>query len=225
MTLVQEVTSNSEFSESSVIRWDIATRDAEEKLLMSLRNREDSGYELLVRSYGPQVMAIANRYLQSKADSADCFQETFVAIFQSIDSFQQRSSLRQWVRGVAVNQCLMKLRKRQRRREESIEHMLPMFNDRGKRVEVASPREKARIGESLDIEQVRRIVRESIDTLPDDYRLVLLLRDIDGYSTSETASILGIKVNAVKTRLHRARLALKFVLEPVLEQIDDYVVV
>jgi len=223
MTLVQEVTSNSEFSERSGIRWDIATRDAEEKLLMSLRNREDSGYELLVRSYGPQVMAIANRYLQSKADSADCFQETFVAIFQSIDSFQQRSSLRQWVRGVAVNQCLMKLRKRQRRREESIEHMLPMFNDRGKRVEVASPREKARIGESLDIEQVRRIVRESIGTLPDDYRLVLLLRDIDGYSTSETASILGIKVNAVKTRLHRARLALKFVLEPVLEQIDDYV--
>ena len=218
MTVVQEVTSN-----ASGIGRDIATRDAEEKLLKRLRNREDSAYEILVRSYGPQVMAIANRYLRSEADAADCFQDTFVAVFQSIDSFQQRSSFRQWVRGVAVNQCLMKLRKRQRRREESIEHMLPMFDERGRRVEVASPREKARIGESIDIEQLRRIVRESIDRLPDDYRLVLLLRDIDGYSTSEVASKLGIKVNAVKTRLHRARSALKFLLEPVLEQIDCHV--
>ncbi len=223
MTVAQEVTSNSDNAESSGIGRDIATRDAEEKLLKSLRNREDSAYETLVRSYGPQVMAIANRYLRSEADAADCFQDTFVAVFQSIDSFQLRSSFRQWVRGVAVNQCLMKLRKRQRRREESIEHMLPMFDERGRRVEVASPREKARIGESIDIEQLRRIVRDSIDRLPDDYRLVLLLRDIDGYSTSEAASKLGIKVNAVKTRLHRARSALKFLLEPVLEQIDCHV--
>ena len=223
MTLAQEVTSNSENSERSGIGWDNATRDAEEKLLKSLRNREDSAYEILVRNYGPQVMAIANRYLRSEADAADCFQDTFVAVFQSIDSFQKRSSFRHWVRGVAVNQCLMKLRKRQRRREESIEHMLPMFDEHGKRVEVASPREKSGIGDSLDVEQVRQIVRESIDRLPENYRLVLLLRDIDGYSTNEVASLVGIKVNAVKTRLHRARSALKFLLEPVLEQTDCHV--
>ena len=223
MTLAQEGTSNSEISERSEFGWDNSTRDAEEKLLKSLRNGEDSAYEILVRSYGPQVMAIANRYLRSEADAADCFQDTFVAVFQSINSFQKRSSIRHWVRGVAVNQCLMKLRKRQRRREESIEHMLPMFDEYGKRVEVASPREKSGIGDSLDVEQVRQIVRESIDRLPENYRLVLLLRDIDGYSTNEVASLVGIKVNAVKTRLHRARSALKFLLEPVLEQTDCHV--
>ncbi len=193
-------------------------REAEVQLVYSLRNLEDSGFETLVRSYGPQVMAIAIRYLRSEADAADCFQNTFVAIFQSIDSFQQKSSFRHWVRGVTVNQCLMKLRKRQRRREESIEHMLPMFDERGRRVEVAGPRQKAGIGESIDAEWRRQIVRECIDKLPENYRLAILLRDIDGYSTREAAAILEIQANAVKTRLHRARWALRFMLKPVLEQ-------
>ena len=223
MTVPRKIKNKSKPFARTEIECKTLTRDAEEKLLKSLRNREDSGYETLVRTYGPQVMAIAIRYLRSEADAADCFQDTFVAVFQSIDSFQQRSSIRHWVRGVTVNQCLMKLRKRQRRREESIEHMLPMFDERGKRVEVASPRQNARIGESLDAEQIRRIVRENIDRLPEDYRLVLLLRDIDGYTTRETATILGIKINATKTRLHRARSALKFMLESLLEQTDCHV--
>ena len=223
MTLARQVILKSDLSEKLEIRCMALTRDVEENLLKSLRNREDSGFETLVRSYGPQVMAIARRYLRSEADAADCFQDTFVAVFQSIDSYQQRSSFRQWLRGVTINKCLMKLRKRQRRREESIEHMLPMFDERGNRVEVASPRQKVGIGDALDAERLRRVVRENIDRLPDDYRLVLLLRDIDGYTTREAASILGVKVNAVKTRLHRARLALRFMLEPVLEQIDSHV--
>ena len=198
-------------------------RDAEEALVHSLRNGEDSGYATLVRSYGPQVMAIATRYLRCEADAADCFQDTFIAVFQSIDSFKQRSSFRQWVRGVTINQCLMRLRTRQRRREDSIEHMLPMFDERGSRVDVVSPQQKAAVGEAIDAENIRKIVRTNIDRLPEDYRLILLLRDIDGYSTSETAAILGVKVNAVKTRLHRARSALKFMLESVLEQAGCYV--
>ena len=134
--------------------------------------------------------------------------------------FEKADSFRQWVRGVTINQCLMRLRKRQRLREESIEYMLPMFDNRGSRVDAASPQQKAEFGEMIDAEKIRELVRKNIDRLPEDYRLVLLLREIDGYSTSEAADILGIKVNAVKTRLHRARSALKYMLEPVLEQID-----
>jgi len=94
-------------------------------LVYSLRKGEDSGYETLVRSYGPQVMTIAQRYLRSEADAADCFQNTFVAVFQSIESFQQSSSsFHLWVRRVAVNQCFMKLRERKRQPEESIEPLL-----------------------------------------------------------------------------------------------------
>jgi len=222
MTLASEITDAEELFERPQSDRRSRADDAEAMLVHSLRQGEDSGYETLVRSYGPLVMAIARRYLRSEADAADCFQDTFIAVFQSIDNFQRRSTLRQWVRGVAVNQSLMKLRKRKRYREESIEHMLPMFDDSGSRIDVASPRQKSGIGELLDAERMRAVVRESIDKLPEDYRLVLLLRDIDGYSTSEAAAILGIKLSATKTRLHRARSALKYILEPLLEQTDCY---
>jgi RNA polymerase sigma-70 factor, ECF subfamily len=218
MALAREVADTETFFEPSQSVHRSQVRDADAMLVQSLRLGEEAGYETLVRKFGPQVMAIARRYLRSEADAADCFQDTFIAVFQNIEKFQQRSSFRQWVRGVSVKQCLMKIRKQQRRREDSIEHMLPMFNDRGKRVGVASPRQKSEIGDMLDAEKIRRLVRENIDRLPQDHRLVLLLRDIDGYSTSDTACILGIKVNAVKTRLHRARSALKFMLQPQLEQ-------
>ena len=96
--------------------------------------------------------------------------------------------------------------------------MLPAFDEKGHRIENGGISQPSTISESLDSERLRSIVREKIGELPDDYRLVLLLRDIDGYTTSETAAILRIKSNAVKTRLHRARTALKSLLTPVLEQ-------
>ncbi len=223
LVLVQKSIDFSASNERPGRERDLFSLDAENSLLQSLRNNEELGYETLIRRFGPQVMAIAVRYLRSSEDAADCFQDTFIAVFRSIDGFEQRSSIRQWIYGVTINQCLMKLRHRQRHREESIEHMLPMFDERGDRIEVASPRQVAAAGERLDAEQLRQSVRDSIDKLPEDYRVIVLLRDIDGYSTGEAASILGIRTNAVKTRLHRARSALKFLLEPVLEQADRHV--
>ncbi len=190
----------------------------EAKLLECLRAGEETCYEILVRKFGPQVMATAQRYLRSEADAADCFQDTFLAVFENINSFEERSSLGSWIRGITINQCLMRIRKQARRQEQSIEHMLPIFDEHGDRIEAAGPRQTTAISKSIDTEQMRKIVRQNINKLPDDYRLVLLLRDIDGYTTKETAAILRIKINAVKTRLHRARSALKYLLEPVLEQ-------
>lgn len=201
----------------------LAPRDAEEQLVESLRLGEDFAYETLVRSYGPLVMSVAGRYLKSEAEAADCFQDTFVAVFRGIDNFEHRSSLRHWVRGIAIKQCLMRLRKSRRRREESIDYLLPVFDENGSRVDTAGPHERFQIVEALDGERMRRVVRENIGRLPDDYRLVVLLRDIDGYSTRETASILGISANAAKVRLHRARSALKQLLQPIMEHEDRHV--
>ncbi len=195
----------------------IRLSDAEAALLASLRAGEDCGYEVLVRTYGPRVMAVARRYFRCKADIADCFQDTFLTVFQNIDSFQQRSSLGYWIRGIAIKQCLMKLRQQQRRREQSIDDLLPMFDEKGNRI-ASNPHRASEQSEILDARSVKRIVRDSIDSLPYGHRAVLLLRDIDGYTTKETGAILGIKENAVKTRLHRARSALKALLEPVLER-------
>ena len=188
----------------------------ETELLECLRAGEERCFETLVRQLGPLVLATAKRYLRSEAETADCFQDTFLAVFQGINKFEHRSSLRTWVRGITVNQCLMRIRKQRRRQEESIEHLLPVFDEKGNRIEMPGVIQSSGIGESIDRTRVKSIVREKINELPDDYRLVLLLRDIDGYTTKETAAILRIRINAVKTRLHRARSALKSLLTPVL---------
>ncbi len=204
-------------SDSRVPR-DAADIRKEQELVLALREGDDSAYEELVRSCGAQVLAVTRRYLRSEADAADCFQETFIAVLNSIDSFSGRSSLRQWVRGVAVNQSLMALRKRKRTREDSIEHLMPQFDESGKRIRVAHDYRDAGMEAQLDSTTLQKTVRQCIQSLPDDYRVVVLLRDIDGYSTKETATILGIQPNAVKTRLHRARTALKCIMEPLIRE-------
>lgn len=191
--------------------------------MAALKKGDDSAYEELVRSCGATVLAVARRYLQSEADAADCFQETFIGVMKNIDSFSGQSSLRRWVRGIAVNQSLMALRKRKRKREDSIELLLPQFDESGRRIRVTYESQDAGIPAQLDSESLQKTVRQCIQLLPDDYRVILLLRDIDGYSTRETAAILGIQVNAAKTRLHRARCALKCKIEPLLRKADDNV--
>lgn len=215
MPITRELNSETDLTDAAIVGTSAAS---DKDLVDGLRNGEETSYELLVRSFGPQVLAITRRYLRSEADAADCFQDTFIAVFNSISSYAGQSSLRQWVRGVAVKQSLMALRKRKRVREDSIEHMMPLFDASGSRVESPGEQRHSSIEAEIDAEALKVTIRQSIDKLPDDYRVVLLLRDIDGLNTRETAAILGIRTNAVKTRLHRARAALRFILQPVLEQ-------
>ena len=190
------------------------------ELVKCLREGDDDCYEILVRRFGPGVLSTAKRYLRSEADAADCFQDTFLAVFQNIDKFEQRSSIATWVRSITINQCLMRIRAHGRRREESIEHLLPEFDETGSRIRFFDPDHAPVTIDPIDRSQIKNVVREKIDKLPEIYRVMLLLRDIDGYSTKEAAAIQGISVAAAKTQLHRARSALKSLLEPVLEHLD-----
>ena len=193
-----------------------ASQDVESELLQGIVDRDSRSLERLIQVYGPRVMSVARRYLHDEADVADCFQDTFLSVFKNIEQFEQRSSLATWIRSIAVNQCLMKLRKTKRRREESIDDLLPTFDESGRRV-MPSGR-TSRIEESLDRQSAKELVRKSIDRLPESYRTVILLRDIDGRSTKETARLLEVEINTVKTRLHRARSALRTLLEPVIDK-------
>ncbi len=201
-------TSQSEYLDSS-----------EKELLDCLRAGDNGCYEILVRRFGPQVLATAKRYLRSDADAADCFQDTFLAVFKSIDKFEQRSTIGTWLRGITINQCLMRIRAQGRRQEDSIEHLLPVFDEKGNRMDSCSSNGSCQIDELLDTAQMKQLVREKILELPDTSRVMLLLRDIDGYSTKEAATILGISVTAAKTRLHRSRTALGALLKPEMERL------
>lgn len=195
----------------------VELNETESQLLERLLEGDQRSYETLIRSYGPRVLAIGRRYLRSQADVEDCFQDTFIAVYRNIDTFQQRSSLSAWISGIAAKTCLMKLRTLRRHPEEPIDDLLPTFDDTGRRVISTTSKPFMDPGIASDTANTQAYIRNAIDGLPDGYRLVLLLRDIDGYTTEETADILGIKINAVRTRLHRARSALKKLLEPLMQ--------
>jgi RNA polymerase sigma-70 factor (ECF subfamily) len=116
---------------------------------------------------------------------------------------------------IVINVCLMKLRSRSRRQEVLLEDLLPKFDRSGHHIE--SVRQwSAPSDELLQREEVRVRIREAIDQLPEDYRTIVLLRDIEGLDTAQTAEMLHVSMAVVKTRLHRARQALRALLAPML---------
>lgn len=189
-----------------------ASPDDEGELLAALRAGEDAAYRSLVMTHTPGLLAVARRILSSEEDARDAVQEAFVSAFKSIARFEGGSRLSTWLHRIAVNAALMKLRSRKRTQETSIEELLPTFRDDGHASQPSSRWRDA--ATEAQRKEVRDLVRQSIDRLPEIYRTVLLLRDIEEYSTEETAELLEINANAVKTRLHRARQALRSLLDP-----------
>lgn len=202
---------------------DLSERDAsdggdgaetESDLVARLRAGDEAAYAELVRTQGGRMFAVARRLLRSDDDAADAVQEAFVSAFRAIASFEGGARLSTWLHRIVVNAALMKLRTRARRPEVSIEELLPRFFEDGHHVdEPAEWRNPAQL-DAMQRQETRALVREQIDRLPADYRTVLLLRDIEGLDTKETAEVLGVTPNAAKIRLHRARLALRTLLDP-----------
>ena len=189
------------------------TSPRNEALVARLRAGEDMAFEELVRTYTARLLAVARRILGSHEEAKDVVQETFLAAFQSLDRFRGEASLGTWLSRIAVNQCLMKLRSRRRKPEQSIEDLLPTFLPDGHQVRESALWEVS-LATEVERNEVLALVRRGIDRLPANYRTVLLLRDIEELSTEEVAGMLGVTTNAIKVRLHRARQALRTLLEP-----------
>lgn len=185
----------------------------EQGLLAGLRSNDEAAYEQLVRTHGSRMLAVARRFLRAEDEAEDAVQDAFLQAFRNIDRFEGGSKLSTWMHRIVVNAALMKLRKKNRHPEASIEDLLPAFLDDGHRADPAAPWIETS-PEILQRKELRELVRASIDRLPDNYRNVLLMRDIEGLDTEETARMLDLTVNATKTRLHRARLALRKLLDP-----------
>jgi RNA polymerase sigma-70 factor (ECF subfamily) len=128
-------------------------------------------------------------------------------------SFEGHAQLSTWLHRIVVNASLMKLRTRRRKPEQSIEELLPGFLEDGHSRAPASPWRSEDL-DPAEQHDLRDLVLRSIHALPESHRNVLLLRDIEDLDTEEAAQLLGISPGAVKTRLHRARQALRELLEP-----------
>ena len=182
-------------------------------LLAELRAGSEAAFARLLGEHGGRMLAVARRLVRDEEDARDAVQEAFVSAFRSLDRFEGGSRISTWLHRIVVNCCLMRLRGRQRRPEESIEELLPRFAEDGHQlppsVDWSEP-----VDELLRRKEICALVRASIDRLPESFRTVLVLRDIEELSTNEAAGLLGITENALKIRLHRARQALRTLLDP-----------
>jgi RNA polymerase sigma-70 factor (ECF subfamily) len=184
--------------------------------LTGLRGGERGAAELFVRNHAGWMLAVANRIVRDAGHADDVVQNAFAAIFQNLQTFDERSALRIWMHRIVVNEALMLLRKRRRLREDPIDPLLPVFDNNGCRVE--DDRTTIQNPETImQQSQSAARVTELIGTLPDKFRIVLLLRDIEELSTAEVAEMLDLSEANVKVRLHRARAALKKLLEPLIK--------
>jgi RNA polymerase sigma-70 factor (ECF subfamily) len=195
-----------------------ATRD-ESSLVQALKSGDSRAFETLVRLHGGRMLSVARRFVANEEDARDVVQDAFISAFRSIDRFAGQSKLSTWLHRITVNTALMKLRSRRRRPEESIEPLLPACAEDGHHaLPVAEWPEAADL---LHRKQIAARVRNAIDRLPETYRTVLLLRDIEELTTDETARMLDLTVNAVKIRLHRARQALRTLLDSDLHEAPE----
>jgi RNA polymerase sigma-70 factor (ECF subfamily) len=179
----------------------------EQVLLAGLRAGEEPAYELLVRTFGGRMLAVAIGILRNEDDARDAVQTAYLSAFRALPSFAGQCRLSTWLHRIVVNAALMKLRSRRRKPEEAFEALLPTFLEDGHHATQYS-RADLPPDDVLEREETRAMVRECIAQLPEHHRSILVMRDIDDVSTSEVAALLGITPNAVKIRLHRARQAL-----------------
>ena len=180
-------------------------------LIVRLRAGDADAFEELVHTYGGRLLAVARRFVRNESDAQDITQAAYLSAFRALPQFEGGCQLSTWLHRIVVNTALMKLRTRRRKPEESIEVLLPAFLEDGHHVEQfsdwATPADAL-----LERKETRATVRACIAQLPDNYREVLMLRDIEELPTQEVAQLLNLTPTAVKVRLHRARLALSTLL-------------
>jgi RNA polymerase sigma-70 factor (ECF subfamily) len=189
---------------------------AEDRRTHALRSGDRHAGERLVREHGGWMLALALRYVRDRALAEDCVQEAFLQAFRSIRAFEGRSALKSWLFRIVVNTALMKLRSRRARLELLLDDIGPPSAACARPEPQPAWAEVPTPEEHLTRKEVCELVAAKLMELPDCYRIVLLLRDIEGLSTEETARRLGMTQGAVKVRLHRARAALKVLVQPVL---------
>jgi RNA polymerase sigma-70 factor (ECF subfamily) len=178
----------------------------EQQVLSGLRRGDDEAYEQVFRRYGGRMLSTARRLLGNDEDARDAVQEAMLSAFKAVGRFEGGAQIGTWLHRIVVNAALMRMRSRRRKPEASIEDLLPDYQADGHRLLKAEGDPYP--DEQLEKAQLLALLRSCVDDLPEGYRQVYLLRDVEELSNEEVALAMGLTPNAVKIRLHRARQAL-----------------
>src|SRR5450631_1770994 len=189
------------------IQHSISDPPSEELVLVrAAKGGDDKAFGELVKRYDRNVFRIAQHITQNREDAEDVVQDAFLKAYQNLKNFQEQSKFYTWLVRIAVNEALMRLRRRRPERMVSLDEDIKTEDDSMPR-EVAdwapNPEQLYSQGE------LKEILGKTIQGLPPSFRTVFVLRDVEGLSTEETADALDLSVPAVKSRLLRARLQLR----------------
>jgi len=181
---------------------------SDQPLVKKAQQGDYYAFEALVNRYEGKVYRLAMRMLRNQEDAEDALQETFLQVYRGLRGFEGRSTFSTWLFRLATNVCLMKIRQKETQPAQllPLEEYLPQHEE-GVHSQIQEWPEKPE--EELLNKESREKMLEALEKLPADYRAVFILRDIEGFSNAEAGEALGISVAAVKSRLHRARLALR----------------
>lgn len=193
-----------------------AGEPTDKDLVKRLRKGDGDAFCEIVARYETKVFNLAMSFTRNLEDAEEVLQDVFVTVHRKLAGFQGKSAFSSWLYRITVNAAFMKLRKRKQNQSVSIEDISP-GNENG-----WSDRPEAQVPGS-DVHamnhQLKETVYKAINRLPEEYRVVFMLRDVDGLSNKEVGEILDLSIPAVKSRLHRSRLMLRRKLQRVY---DDY---
>jgi RNA polymerase sigma-70 factor, ECF subfamily len=180
----------------------------DEALAERARAGDDTAFTARVDRYQERVYRLAMRLSSSPSDAEEVLQDTFLKAWRKIDTFRGEAHFGTWLYRIATNTALMRQRAASRRPAESLEAFLPQFEESGLLADLDYQR-SARADEMLERAELTQRAREAIDLLEQNYRAVFVLRDLEEMSTEEAAQVLEITPEAVRQRLHRARLMVR----------------
>ena len=180
-------------------------RDDEHLLVAAAKGGDAGAFDELVNRYEKKIFRLTMNITRNREDAEDAMQDAFMKAYSHLDRFQEESRFYTWLVRIAANEALMRLRKR-RPNQFSLDEPVESEDDFiPQQIEDWGPSPEQRFAQT----EMREILRGVIEDLPHDFRIVFLLRDVEGLSTQETAESVGISEAAVKSRLLRARLKLR----------------
>jgi len=190
--------------------WNPAVTDME--LVTATRDGDEDAFGELVRRHTPRVTRVVRGILRSDAEVEDAVQQTFVNAWKALGGFRENARPGTWIYRIAVNTALMRRRSRSRRRE------VPMDVSVGDEGDVITldPIDDHTAADDIWARQIREQITAAVDELDEKYRVVFLMRDVEGMSIRDTAEALDMSEAAIKSRLHRARLHLRASLLPLM---------
>jgi RNA polymerase sigma-70 factor, ECF subfamily len=192
-------------------RWVVETPDS--ALVRAARQGDLAACQELIGRYQDRVFAVAYGYVQNREEALDITQDTFVRMLEGLPRFREQANFYTWLYRITVNRCIDWRRTRTRRPPPiSLDELVA---DGG--MELSDPGEALHPQAALETKELREQIRVAIAAVPEVYRIVMVLADLQGLSNGEIAAILTCPVNTVKSRLHRARLFVRDRLEAYLK--------